>query len=44
MILKEYNIKKPHIIEFIDLCRGRGIHLNNTNDIRDLIKEVYKNV
>ena len=43
-LLKEYGVKKPDSICFVDLCHKKGKKINYTRDIRDLIKEVYKNV
>ena len=43
-LLQEYGIIKPEIIHFVDLCRRKDKKINYTCDIRDLIKEVYKNV
>ena len=44
MVLNDYNIDEPEIVRFIRLAREKGINIDYTNDIRDLIKEVYKNV
>lgn len=43
-ILEDFNIDEPDIVRFVRIAREKGIHLDYTNDIRDLIKEVYKNV
>lgn len=43
-LLLKYGIVKPMIMEFVDLCHEKGKNIHYTNDIRDLIKEVYKNV
>ncbi len=43
-ILDEFNIEETDIIKFVRLAREKKINLNYTSDIRDLIKEVYKNV
>lgn len=43
-ILKKYHIKMPQILEFIRLANDKKNHLSYTQDIRDLIKDVYKNV
>lgn len=43
-LLLKFGIIKPMIVEFVDLCREKGKNIHYTNDIRDLIKEVYKNV
>ena len=44
MVLNDYNIEEPEIVRFVRLAREKGINIDYTNDIRDLIKEVYKNV
>lgn len=43
-LLIEYGIEKPEIVKFVDLCCQKGKKVNYTSDIRDVIKEVYKNV
>ena len=43
-LLKKYDVNIPKIVQFVDLCREKKISINYTSDIRDLIKEVYKNV
>jgi len=44
-ILSMYNINKPQIVQFVDIIRNnKKIMINYSNDIRDLIKDVYKNV
>ena len=43
-ILDKYQIDEPEIIEFVRLAREKKIKLNYTDDVRDLIKDVYKNV
>lgn len=44
-ILNKYQILEPEIIKFVTLIREKkNIHLEYTKDIRDLIKDVYKNV
>lgn len=44
-ILSLYHIKKPLIVSFIDLVKEKkNISLEYSFDIRDLIKDVYKNV
>lgn len=43
-VLNDYNIDEPDIVRFVRLARKKGINLEYTDDIRDLIKEVYKNV
>ena len=44
MILDKYQIKEPDIVSFVRLARETKLNINYTKDIRDLIKEVYKNV
>ncbi len=43
-ILKKYNIHEPDIVEFVNLVKDKKIRLKYSNDIRDLIKDVYRNV
>jgi ABC-type multidrug transport system ATPase subunit len=43
-ILKKYNIHEPDIVEFVNLVKDKKIKLKYSNDIRDLIKDVYRNV
>lgn len=43
-ILEKYDIIKPKLVQFVDLVREKQIHLDYVCDVRDLIKEVYKNV
>lgn len=42
-LLKMYNIKLPEIIKFINEANKKGIKLTYTDNILDLIKEVYRN-
>lgn len=42
--LDMYNILEPDIIKFVRLAREKRVYLDYTNDIRDLMKEVYKSV
>ena len=39
-----YNIKKPDLVSFIDLAHKHGHNIEYSQDIRDLIKDVYKDV
>lgn len=39
-----YNIKKPDIVNFVDLAKKEGHNIEYSQDIRDLIKDVYKDV
>ena len=41
-ILDEEKIMIPRIIEFINNVKNKNILINYSNDIRDLIKDVYK--
>jgi len=43
-ILNDFGIEEPLIVKFIRLAKEKNVNLEYTNDIRDLIKEVYKNV
>jgi len=43
-IINEYGLDVPEIISFVNIAKEKRVNLNYTNDIRDLIKEVYKNV
>ncbi len=44
-ILSLYDIKKPQIVSFVDIIRNnKKIMIDYSNDIRDLIKDVYRNV
>ena len=44
-ILSLYNIKMPEIVKFVALARNnKGIMIDYSNDVRDLIKDVYRNV
>lgn len=43
-ILKKYHVMMPQIIRFIREANDKGNHLPYKKDIRDLIKDVYKNV
>ena len=42
--LAKYNIIEPEIIRFYHLASEKGINLEMDDDIRDLIKEVYRHV
>lgn len=42
--LKDYNIEEPDLVRFVNLVREKNVFLNYSVDIRDLIKDVYKNV
>ncbi len=43
-ILSKYSINEPDIITFINEVHKKNINLSYTSDIRDLIKDVYRNV
>ena len=42
ILLEKYNIDIPDIIDFINLIKSKGIIIDYSVDIRDLIKDVYK--
>ena len=43
-LLNKYNLDIPNIVEFIELAKVKNIKLPYSKDIRDLIKDVYRNV
>ena len=43
-ILRQYHISMPDILAFIRLANDKGKKLPYSKDIRDLIKDVYRNV
>ena len=43
-VLKKYSLDMPQILFFINEARKKGISLPYTKDVRDLIKDVYRNV
>lgn len=43
-VLNENNLDAPNIVKFVSLANKRGANLTYTNNILDLIKEVYRNV
>ena len=43
-VLKKYRLVMPEIIEFVRLANNKKNHLPYSKDIRDLIKDVYRNV
>ena len=43
-ILNKYNIKAPNLVEFVNIVKDKKVKLRYSNDIRDLIKDVYRNV
>ena len=42
-LLNTYGLKAPEIVKFISLAQKKNINLSYTNNILDLIKEVYRN-
>ena len=42
--LKRFNIKVPDLVKFTDLAKKKGVNIGYFQDIRDLIKDVYRNV
>lgn len=43
--LKDYNVDIPQIVEFINLVfRKKSIILHHRNDIKDLMKDIYRSV
>ena len=42
--LKRFNIKVPDLVRFTDLVKKKGVNIGYFQDIRDLIKDVYRNV
>lgn len=43
-ILDKYKIEEPLIVKFINYAKEKKVLINYSNDIRDLIKDVYKSV
>ena len=43
-LLTKYGLDMPNIIEFIELAKNKNIRIPYSKDIRDLIKDVYRNV
>ena len=43
-LLKKYQIEMPNIMKFIELAESKKIKLKYSQDIRELIKDVYRNV
>jgi len=43
-VLDKYNVMMPDIVRFILLAKDKNIKLNYSYDIRDIIKDVYRNV
>ena len=43
-ILKKYHIETPDLVTFTKLAKDKNIRLSYSKDIRDLIKDVYRNV
>lgn len=42
--LKGFNILVPDLVRFADLAKKKGVNIGYFQDIRDLIKDVYRNV
>lgn len=43
-LLRKYHINPPDLVKFVSLVREKNIKLRYSYDIRDLIKDVYRNV
>lgn len=43
-VLQKYNIEIPDIVLFTNLVHDKGKNIDYSTDIRDLIKDVYRNV
>lgn len=43
-LLKKYHVVIPNLVKFIHLAHKKNINLSYSKDIRDLMKEVYRNV
>ena len=43
-LLKKYHISMPNLVKFVELARDKDIKLKYSQDIRELIKDVYRNV
>ena len=43
-ILNKYHLIMPDIVKFVALAKEKGVKISYTKDIRDLIKDVYRNV
>ena len=43
-LLNKYGLDMPNIVEFIELAKNKNIKIPYSKDIRDLIKDVYRNV
>ena len=41
-LLEKYEIDVPNIVEFVNMAKEKGIQIDYSFDIRDLIKDVYK--
>lgn len=44
LLLEKNSIDKPKIIEFIKTAERKKIRLEITNDVKDLLKDIYRNV
>ncbi len=43
-VLNKYKEEMPNIVRFIKLANKRNVNISYSKDIRDLIKDVYRNV
>lgn len=43
-LLQKYDLDLPQIVSFIKMAKKKNVSINYSFDIRDLIKDVYKNV
>ena len=43
-VISKYHLDMPNIIKFINLAKKKNITIPFSKDIRDLIKDVYRNV
>lgn len=42
-VMEQYNLKLPEIVKFIEASKAKDVKLTLTDNILDLIKEVYRN-
>ena len=43
-LLKKYCVSVPNLVKFVELAKDKKVKLKYSQDIRDLIKDVYRNV
>ena len=43
-LLKKYRVIMPNLVKFVELAKDKKVKLKYSQDIRDLIKDVYKHV